>query len=110
MVPGPHPSRGCSVANLPRGGDTAQRTRQDRAERGARNRTFNPRRRRMMSKRHPLLDGLETERFVLQPLGRIDAFRIGYYNWNGDAEIMRNLIHSAVPLKPWRWFRRMVWA
>ena len=62
-----------------------------------------------MAKRHPLLDVLETERFSLQPLGKLGAFRIGYYNWNGDGEIMRNLVHSAAPLKPWRWLRRMVW-
>ena len=63
-----------------------------------------------MPKPHPLLDVLETERFSLRPLGKVAAFSIGYNNWNGDAEIMRNLIHSSVRLKPWRWLKRMVWA
>ena len=63
----------------------------------------------MMPKHHPLLEVLETERFSLRPLSRIGAFRMSYRHWNGDAEIMRNLVHSAVPMKPWRWLRKMVW-
>ena len=62
-----------------------------------------------MPKPHPLLEALETERFSCGRSSRIGAFRIGHSNWNGDPEIMRNLIHSAVPLKPWRWLRKMVW-
>ena len=62
-----------------------------------------------MAKPHPMLQPLETERFILRPLGRIEAFRIGRSNWNHDPEIMRNLIHSAKPLDPWRWLKKMVW-
>lgn len=62
-----------------------------------------------MARSHPLLQRLETERFILRPLGRIEAYRIGYGNWNRDPEIMRNLIHSAKPLNAWQWLRRMVW-
>ena len=62
-----------------------------------------------MAKPHPMLQFLETERFILQPLGRIEAFRIGHRNWNRDPEIMRNLLHSAKPLNPWRWLKKMVW-
>ena len=51
-----------------------------------------------MAKPHPMLQPLETERFILRPLGRFEAFRIGRSNWNHDPEIMRNLIHSAKPL------------
>jgi RimJ/RimL family protein N-acetyltransferase len=60
-------------------------------------------------KPHAMLQALETERFVLRPLGRVEAFRIGRTNWNHDPEIMRNLIHSAKPINPWRWLRKMVW-
>ena len=63
----------------------------------------------MMAKPHPMLQRLETERFVLRPLGRIEAFRIGRSNWNHDPEIMRNVIYSSKPLNPWRWLRKMVW-
>ncbi|MEW9806533.1 GNAT family N-acetyltransferase [Mesorhizobium sp. ZMM04-5] len=56
-----------------------------------------------------MLQRLETERFVLRPLGRVEAYRIGRSNWNHDQEIMRNLIHSAKPLDPWRWLKKMVW-
>ena len=62
-----------------------------------------------MAKPHPMRQRLETERFVLRPLGRIAAFRIGRSNWNHDPEIMRNVIHSSKPLNPWRWLRKMVW-
>jgi len=62
-----------------------------------------------MAKPHPLLQPLETERFVLRPLGRLEAYRIGRGNWNHDPEIMRNLVHSPKPLNPWRWLRKMVW-
>jgi RimJ/RimL family protein N-acetyltransferase len=63
----------------------------------------------MKAKHHPMLDHLETERFILKPLGRFEAYRIGRRNWNHDPEIMRNLVHSAKPLDPWRWLRKMVW-
>jgi RimJ/RimL family protein N-acetyltransferase len=63
-----------------------------------------------MAKPNPMLQLLETERFVLRPLGRFEAFRIGRSNWNHDPEIMRNLIHSPKPLDPWRWWKKMVWA
>lgn len=56
-----------------------------------------------------MLQRLETERFMLRPLGRLEAFRIGHGNWNHDPEIMRNLIHSPKPLNAWRWLRKMVW-
>ena len=62
-----------------------------------------------MAKPHPMRQRLETERFVLRPLGRIEAFRIGRSNWNHDPEIMRNVIYSSKPLNPWRWLRKMVW-
>ena len=62
-----------------------------------------------MAKRHPMLQLLETERFVLRPLGRLEAYRIGRANWNHDQEIMRNLLYSPKPLDPWRWFKKMVW-
>jgi len=62
-----------------------------------------------MAKRNPMLQLLETERFMLRPLGRLEAYRIGRGNWNHDPEIMRNLIHSSKPLDPWRWLRKMVW-
>ena len=63
----------------------------------------------MMAKPHPMLQRLETERFVLRPLGRVEAFRIGRSNWNHDPEIMRNVVYSSKPLNPWRWLRKMVW-
>lgn len=56
-----------------------------------------------------MLQPLETERFLLRPLGRFEAFRIGHGNWNHDPEIMRNLVHSPKPIGPWRWLRKMVW-
>jgi RimJ/RimL family protein N-acetyltransferase len=62
-----------------------------------------------MAKPHPMLQLLETERFVLRPLGRVEAYRIGHRNWNHDQEIMRNLVYSPKPLNPWRWFKKMVW-
>jgi RimJ/RimL family protein N-acetyltransferase len=62
-----------------------------------------------MAKPHPMLRPIETERFALRPLGRMEAFRIGRGNWNHDPEIMRNLIHSGKPLGLWRWLRKMVW-
>lgn len=62
-----------------------------------------------MAKPSPMLDRLETERFILKPLSRMEAYRIGRANWNHDPEIMRNLIHSPKPLDPWRWMKRMVW-
>jgi RimJ/RimL family protein N-acetyltransferase len=62
-----------------------------------------------MAKPSPMLDRLETERFILKPLGRMEAYRIGRANWNHDPEIMRNLIHSPKPLDPWRWLKKMVW-
>lgn len=62
-----------------------------------------------MAKPSPMLDRLETERFILKPLGRFEAYRIGRTNWNHDPEIMRNLIHSPRPLDPWRWLKKMVW-
>lgn len=62
-----------------------------------------------MPKNHPMLQGLETERFILRPLGRVEAYSIGRSNWNHDPEIMRNLIHSAKPLNRWRWLKKMVW-
>lgn len=62
-----------------------------------------------MAKPNPMLQLLQTERFVLRPLGRIEAYRIGRSNWNHDPEIMRNLINSSQPLNPWRWLRKMVW-
>lgn len=63
-----------------------------------------------MAKPNPMLQPLETERFVLRPLGRLEAYRIGRSNWNHDPEIMRNLIYSPKPLNPLRWFKKMVWA
>lgn len=60
-------------------------------------------------KPHPLLLPLETERFILAPLGRFGAFRISY-RWNKDPEIMRNLFYSPRPIKPWKWFRKHTWA
>jgi RimJ/RimL family protein N-acetyltransferase len=62
-----------------------------------------------MAKLPPMQQLIETERFILRPLGRLEAFRIGRGNWNHDPEIMRNLIHSAKPLDPWRWLKKMVW-
>jgi RimJ/RimL family protein N-acetyltransferase len=56
-----------------------------------------------------MLQRLETERFILRPLSRIESYRIGHGNWNHDPEIMRNLIYSPKPLNPWRWLRKMVW-
>ena len=63
----------------------------------------------MTAKPNPMLQRLETERFVLRPLGRAEAYRIGRGNWNHDPEIMRNLTNSSKPLDPWRWLRKMVW-
>jgi len=62
-----------------------------------------------MAKPSPMLDRLETDRFILKPLGRMEAYRIGRTNWNHDPEIMRNLIHSPKPLGPLRWLKKMVW-
>jgi RimJ/RimL family protein N-acetyltransferase len=62
-----------------------------------------------MAAPNPLLQPLETERFLLKPLGRLEAYRIGRGNWNHDPEILRNLLHSPKPLSPWRWLRKMVW-
>ncbi len=62
-----------------------------------------------MARSHPMRQALETERFILKPLGRVEAYRIGRGNWNHDQEMMRNLIYSAEPLNPWRWMRKMVW-
>ncbi|MCX7305534.1 MAG: GNAT family protein [Hyphomicrobiales bacterium] len=62
-----------------------------------------------MTKPNPMLQRLETERFILKPLGRIEAYRVGRANWNHDPEIMRNLVHSSRPLGRLKWLKKMVW-
>lgn len=61
-----------------------------------------------MSK-HPMLQPLTTERFALTPLTRWGSFRLSYV-WNDDPEIMRNMFYSPVPIKPFTWYRKKVWA
>ena len=53
-----------------------------------------------------LAQALETERFILQPLTRWQAFRLTY-PWTRDAELIRTLTHSGAPRTRWKWFREM---
>ena len=49
----------------------------------------------------PDAGALETERFLLKPLGRLAAFRISY-PWTKDPEIIRNLTYSSASRSPRR--------
>lgn len=56
---------------------------------------------------HPLAVPLRTERFLLQPLGRLAAYRWSYPA-SQDPAIMLGYSGSAVRRTRWRWFREMI--
>lgn len=75
--------------------------------------------RRMLVRRYwKLAQDLETERFYLKSLGRIEAMRLTL-PWRTDPEILLNIRRSSRPMSAWEWFRsgpipnniyRFVWA
>jgi RimJ/RimL family protein N-acetyltransferase len=60
----------------------------------------------MSRKASPLACAIETERFMLRPLGRWEAFRLSY-PWTKDAELMRSFSRSGRPRTRRQWYREM---
>lgn len=48
-----------------------------------------------------------TERFMLEPLGRLRAFRVSY-EWTRDAELIHSYSGSAARRTRWKWYKEML--
>jgi len=48
-----------------------------------------------------------TQRFALEPLGRLRAFRISY-DWTKDPELIHSYSGSAARRTRWRWYKEML--
>ncbi len=55
----------------------------------------------------PLRAVIESERFRLEPRGRLRAFR-ETYPWCRDSAFMSSYCGSGEPRSPWKWYREMV--